>query len=104
MSKSKHVMTGRDFDALSDAEKERIWQEIDRMSPEELAEKSRPLNKQERALWAKAKRKLHRPKVRKVSLPIADRLVEGMDRLAKREGVSRAEIVERGLELLLRAS
>jgi hypothetical protein len=104
MSKSKHVMTGRDFDELPDAEKERIWQEIDRTPPEELAAKSRPLNKEERALWAKAKKKLWKPKVRTVSLPIEDQLIERMDRLAKREGLTRAQIVARGLKLLLRAS
>lgn len=108
MSKSKTLMTGREFDALPDAEKERIWQEIDRMTPEEVAAKSRPLNKEERALWEKATKKLARPevvpKVKTVSLAIEDRLLERADRMAKREGVSRAQIVARGLKMLLRAS
>jgi len=37
------------FDELPDAEKERIWQEIDRMTPEEHLASSRPLTKRERA-------------------------------------------------------
>jgi hypothetical protein len=56
-------MTGEDFNALTDAEKERIWQEIDRMTPEELAAQSRPLNKQERLQWEKAVKKLRRSPV-----------------------------------------
>lgn len=58
MRKPKRLMTGEDFDALPDAEKERIWQEIDLMSPEELLAKSRPLNKNERVQWGRARRKV----------------------------------------------
>lgn len=62
MTKSKRLMTGEEFDALPDSEKERIWQEIDRMTLEELLTKSRPLTKQERAQGERACRKLARPK------------------------------------------
>ena len=62
MAKSKRLMTGEEFDALPDSEKERIWQEIDRMTPEELLAQSRPLTKKERARWERARKKTKRPK------------------------------------------
>jgi hypothetical protein len=108
MSKSKPLMTGEEFDALPESEKERIWQEIDRMTPEEMAAKSRPLNKQERALWERAKKKMGRrkatEKLRRVSVKLEDGLVNRADRMAKREGVSRDQIVARGLKVLFRVS
>jgi hypothetical protein len=97
-------MTASAFEALPDAEKERIWQEIDRTPPEVLEAQSRPLNKAERALWAKAKKRLAKPKARTVAVKIDGRLVAKLDRLARREGVTREKIVARGVELLLRAS
>lgn len=108
MSKSKHLMTGEEFDSLTDSAKEHIWQEIDRMTPEEIAAKSRPLNKEEKALWERAKKKLGRPKtterLRRVSVKLEDGLVNRADRMAKREGVSRDQIVARGLRVLFRVS
>ncbi|HSU68779.1 MAG TPA: ribbon-helix-helix protein, CopG family [Tepidisphaeraceae bacterium] len=107
MSKSKRLMTGEEFDALPDSEKERIWQEIDRMTPEELAASSRPLNKEEKAQWARAERKIARrkavQKIRKLSIKLEDRLVDRVERLARREGVSRDQIIERSLKRTLRA-
>ena len=50
------------FLALPDAENERIWQEIDRMTPEELLAQSRPLTRQERAQCERARNKMKRPK------------------------------------------
>jgi hypothetical protein len=108
MSKSKRLMTGEEFDALPDSEKERIWQEIDRMTPEEIAAKSRPLNKQERAQWERARKKITRakptPNVRKLSITLEDRLIDRLERLARREGLSRNQIIERSLKQTLRAS
>ena len=108
MSKSKRLMTGEEFDALSDSEKERIWQEIDRMTPEEIAASSQPLNKEEKAQWARVRKKIarHKPaqKVRRLSITLEDGLVDRVERMARREGVSRDQIVARSLKLLLRAS
>lgn len=46
------------FLALSPEEKERVWQEIDQMTSEELLAKSRPLTKAERAQWERARSKI----------------------------------------------
>lgn len=108
MKKSKTLMTGEEFDALPDAEKERIWQEIDRMTPEELVANSRPLTKAERARWVHARKKGTRDKtlqkLRRVSVKLEDRLVDRVERVARREGVSRDQIVARSLKQFLRAS
>ena len=53
------------FEALPDAEKERIWREIDSLTSQQIAEKSRPLNAEERELWKKFKRKAGRPRIGK---------------------------------------
>lgn len=108
MKKSKTLMTGEEFDALPDTEKERIWQEIDRMTPEERAASSRPLTKAERARWVDARKKSARSKpiqnLRRLSVKLEDRLVDRVERVARREGVSRDQIVARSLKQFLRAS
>ncbi len=45
------------FESLSDAEKERVWRDIDSLTSREVAKHSRPLNSKERALWNTFKRK-----------------------------------------------
>jgi hypothetical protein len=108
MKKSKTLMTGEEFEALPDAEKERIWQELDRMTPEELVAKSRPLTKAEMARWVDAPKKRSRNRIaqrlRRVSVKLEDRLVDRVERVARREGVSRDQIVARSLKQFLRAS
>jgi hypothetical protein len=88
------------------------------MSPAELAsaaaafeeefayEKSRPLNAGQKRLWAKAKKKMGRPKVGKgakvVSVSLEKGLLSQVDKLAKQLGVSRASLVSRGLVALVK--
>jgi hypothetical protein len=47
--KTKQTLTGRDFDALPHAQKERIFQELEAKSTEQLLAESRPLSRKERA-------------------------------------------------------
>jgi hypothetical protein len=93
-----------EFIALPDAEKERIYQEIDAESPEESLARSRPLNARERAQWRRF-RALGRPKVGKgaktISLTVEAGLLKRADAYAKRHGISRAKLVARGLEAIL---
>ena len=62
-------MTGRDFDALPDAEKERIYKELDDKTPEQLLRESRPLTKRQRAVHEEIQRsirkKMGQPKIGK---------------------------------------
>ena len=102
--KSKEL-TGEAFDALPDAEKERIWQEIDRKSPEQLLAESRPLNKKERATWRRIKKKMGRPKIGKgakvISLSVERGLLKQADAYAKKAGISRAQLVADGLRAVI---
>jgi hypothetical protein len=52
-SKLPRFRTASEFEALSDEDKERVYQYFDRMSSEELRAKSKPLNARERARWRK---------------------------------------------------
>jgi hypothetical protein len=96
------------FIALPDAEKERIYQEIDAKTPQQLLAESRPLNRRERQQWAKFRKKMGRPKIGKgakiISLTVERDLLKQADALAKQEGVSRAQIFARGLRSVLKAS
>lgn len=96
------ALTGEAFDALPDSEKERVYQEIDRASPGQLLAESRPLNARDRAVWRRIKRRLGRPKIGKgvkvVSVSLEKDLLRRADALAKRQGISRAKLISRGLE------
>ncbi len=99
--------------------KKSVVKKYERMRPEELkaataefdrefvVEKSRPLNAEERALWAKARRKPGRPKVgrgaRVISVSVEQGLLVQSDALAHRLGISRASLVARGLKAVLAA-
>lgn len=96
------------FLALSPEEKECEYRSVDR---EFSRAETQPLTPRQRKAWKKfrERRRLRgRPKVgegaKVVSVTIEGGLLKRTDALAKREGVSRAQLVARGLELLLRAS
>jgi hypothetical protein len=86
------------FEALPDAEKERIASEFDR---EFVADKARPLTAAERKLWQKARRKAGRPKVgqgvKVISLSVEKGLLKRADALARQRKMSRAELVSQAL-------
>jgi len=46
--RKKKIITGRDFDALPDAEKERIFRELDDLTPAQLKEQFRPMTRKDR--------------------------------------------------------
>lgn len=92
---------GREFDALSDEDKEKIWQYYDREIP--LSE-SRPLTAAE---WAKEKRakKMGRPKIgqgaKVVAVTLERGLLDRVDAYAKKHEMKRAELITRGLRLAM---
>ncbi len=94
-----------EFIALPDDEKDRIWQEIDRKTPDEVRAESRPLNAKEVAQWRRFKRKAGRPKVGKgakmVALSIELKLLKCADAYAKRHGMKRSELIAKGLETVI---
>src|SRR5438477_7789199 len=93
------------FIALPDAEKERIYNEIDAETSEERFRRSRPLNARERQQWRRFKAKMGRPKVGKgaktISLTVERELLKQADAYAKLHGISRAKLVAQGLQALL---
>lgn len=99
MRKKKSVI--KEFVALPDSEKERIYNEIDAESPEDRLANSRPLNARERKQWQRFKARMGRPKVGKgaktISLTVEASLLKQADAYAKRHGMSRAKLVAQGL-------
>jgi hypothetical protein len=91
------------FLALSDAEKDA------EVAPFEKGEvplsKSRPLNAAERKQWREIKRKMGRPTIgegaKVVAVTIEGGLLRRADRYAKKHAMKRAEMVAKGLELLM---
>ena len=89
------------FLTLSDEEKERQWKEFDK---EFIADTFKPLTAAQRAQWERAKRR-GRPIVgqgaKVISLSVERQLLKEADALAKARGISRAELVARGLRTIL---
>jgi hypothetical protein len=94
-----------EFEALSDAEKERIWESFNREIPRsELL----PLTPAQRKQWERVKRKMGRPKVGEgaqvISLSVERRLLRAVDALARQAGISRAAVFARGAKTLLEST
>lgn len=93
---------------------------VDKMDAQELAEATapydramviddfRPPSPAARARWERARRKPGRPRRGKgakvISVSVEKDLLSRSDNLAKRLGVSRASLIERGLEAVLAAA
>jgi hypothetical protein len=98
----KKGLDGRRFDALSAEDKERIYQEIDRMTPDEMEARSKPLTAAQRAKWVRAtKKKMGRPKIgagcQAISVTLEKGLLKRADACAKRHGLKRAQLIAKGL-------
>jgi len=93
--------TGEEFDALSTADKEIVWNYYNRVIPESELRDPTP---RERAIIARQRRhnrKAGRPKIGKgakmVAVTIEVGLLRRADAFAKKHGMKRAEMVARGL-------
>ena len=93
-----------EFMALPDAEKERIFAEIEAETPEESLVRSRPLNARERKVWRRFKAK-GRPRVgqgaKTISVTVERGLLRQADAYAHRHGLSRAAMFARGLRAVM---
>jgi hypothetical protein len=109
-------MTGEQFDALPDAEKERIYQEIDSMTPEQWEAQCRPPNAAERARLeataarfkrnSAARRKAARTngareKEAEVAVTMPQRFLNRVDAYARKHAMERGEMITRGLRLVM---
>ena len=94
-------LTGETFDALSDSEKERIFQELEQESPQERLKHSKPLTAAERARWQRIKREFKRTKtpkangIRKISVGLESTFLKRVDAYAKDAGLTRAQLIAR---------
>ena len=107
MPKSKRKkLTGRVFDALPAAKKERIYREIDESPPGKLWDESKPPGAADRKRFARVAKKLGgRPKVGKgakvVSISVEADLLKSADAYAKRLGIGRTELFVQGLRAFM---
>ena len=104
MAKAKRKrQSGYDqFMALSDAEKERVWESFNREIPRS---ETRPLSAAMRREWEKAKRRRGRPRsgegAKPVYVTIERALLRRADNYAKAQGLTRAQLVAKGLMSVL---
>jgi len=102
----KRGLTGQAFDALPLAERERIYQELERTPTAELIAQSKPLSRADAALHRQIRRRGRgRPKIGKgsklVAVTLELGLLEQADRFAKRNKMKRSEMIAQGLALLM---
>jgi hypothetical protein len=95
------------FFKMTAAERDAVVKQFDR---EILFEETRPLSPKGKALWERSKRGTSTPKrgkrtrgagARAVVIPIDRALLERADRYAKRRGMTRTQLVIKGLETIL---
>jgi hypothetical protein len=102
MSKKKVKMTGRDFDALTPAEKQKIVDKLDAETPEQRRARSKPLGAADRAVMQRIAARMGRPKLGKgtkiVSVSVEIDLLKRADAYAREAGLKRAELFTLGLK------
>ena len=109
MKRTTKPLTGRAFEALPDAEKERIFQELEAASTEELLARSRPLTRseaaREREMRKAAKARMGRPVIgagaKQVAVTLERGLLKEADSFAKRHKLKGSQMVAEGLRLLM---
>ena len=100
-------LTTSKFLALPDTEKDRIYQEIDRKTTEQLLAESKPLPPTLRARWNKVKKNLGgRPKLGRhgteiVSVTVEKTLLRQANAYAKAKGMKRSQLFSDGLRLAM---
>jgi len=90
-----------EFIALPDEKKERIVAEFDE---EFVLDKARPLNAEERKLWERAKRKGRPVKGqghKVIAVSVEKGLLKRADAYAKKQRLTRAALIARGLEAVI---
>jgi len=94
------------FIALSGDQKEQIVSRMESETPSQRIARSRPLNARERAQWRRFKAKMGRPTIgggaKTISLTVEANLLKRADAYARRHGVSRAGLVARGLQAVMK--
>ena len=98
-------LTASGFEAIPDAEKDRIYAEIDAHA-DRLAESAKPLTPRQRKAWSRARKRMGRPKLGRngtsiISVTVEKALLKQANAYAKANGINRSELVTVGLRLAL---
>jgi hypothetical protein len=113
MAKARRTkeLTGRDFDALPAAEKERIFQELENLTAPQARRMFRPMTPKEkrdyvRRTSASAHRKGGRPRLGKsgtavISVRGEKSLLKAVNAYAKASGIKRSELVTAALRSVI---
>jgi hypothetical protein len=95
-------LTVSSFVALSDGEKEAVYQECEAIDP---TTPGKPLSPAQRNLWNRIKRKHGRPRNgqghKVISVSLEKGLLKRADSFVKKTGTTRAALIARGLESIL---
>jgi hypothetical protein len=89
-------MTGRDFDKLSAARKEAIFQECMSIGPGDGADVAPPRRTTRKVSQTRRTRPFKR-----VQVSIEQALLKAADRFAAEHGISRSQVIEQGVRKLL---
>jgi hypothetical protein len=97
-------MSGRDFDKLSSAQKEAIYQECETIGPGDGRALTRA-QKARHARWARKSAGSRRAKAprnaKRVQISIEQALLKAADRFAAEHGLSRSQVIAEGVRRLL---
>lgn len=103
--KRADLMAIRCFEALPDSEKDRYVCEIESLTPRQRLARSRPLNAREREQWRRFRKKAGRPKIgggtTNVSVSLEKDLLRQADRFARRNGMSRSELIAKAVQSII---
>ena len=105
MKKKEKILTGRAIDAMTDAQRRRLAEELDAQTPGEREAMQQPWTPRLRAAQRRIRRKLGRPKVGKgskaISLTVEKELLGRATAFARQHGMKRTELFARGLKLAM---
>ena len=100
MSKPKSPL-----DAFLELTPEERTEYVKRFDEEFVSDKARPMNAVERARWERFKRKRGRPMngngATVISISLEKSLLSASDKLAKKKGITRSNLIARGLRAMI---
>jgi hypothetical protein len=103
MKQKKKVLSPYEkFTALSEAQKEAVYQECD---DPQIASRSKPMSRQMKKLWKQAKSKGGRPRIgrgaTRVLISIERGLLQDVDAFARSQHLTRSQLFSQGVKAVL---
>jgi hypothetical protein len=98
-------LTARSFELLPDWKKDLIAGEIESETPQQRVARSTPLTARQRSAWRKFRKNMGRPKIGKgskvISVSVEKDLLKRVDAFAKRQRMTRSELIARGMRAVM---